>query len=440
MDCSNGIRNWKFKNWAETYSCVPSLYFEPKSLNELKDILKNAEANKKKIRVVGCGHSPSAICCTNDFMVSLKHFNKILDIDTNNLRVKVEAGAVMENLNSILQDNNMAFSVLGSISDQTIGGAISTAYHGTGLNFTVISDYVTEIDMLLASGEVKSYNRQSEIFPALLCSLGCLGIILNVTIQCEPAFRLEQIEYGAKLEDILSSLDQNINSSDHFRAFWYPHTDNAICYHASRTNKEITKKPKNWFMDIFVGYYLLEFLYWIGTFVKSIIPLINRFYFRLAKERNVSCDISYKIFNFDCLFKQYAFECAIPKKETVYFLLKLKAWLENNPQVKIHFGVEIRFVKADKIWISPCYEQDSCYLNILMFKPYGKDYSREEWWKINEELMIECKGRPAWAKQHNLSKQDLIELYPKFSDFDQLRRQLDPNNMFMNEFLEKFFN
>ena len=56
------------------------------------------------------------------------------------------------------------------------------------------------------------------------------------------------------------------------------------------------------------------------------------------------------------------------RKETVYFLLKLKSWLENNPQVKIHFGVEIRFVKADKIWISPCYEQDSCYLNILMFK------------------------------------------------------------------------
>jgi FAD/FMN-containing dehydrogenase len=39
--------------------------------------------------------------------------------------VKVEAGAVMENLNSILQDNNMAFSVLGSISDQTIGGKIT---------------------------------------------------------------------------------------------------------------------------------------------------------------------------------------------------------------------------------------------------------------------------------------------------------------------------
>ena len=58
----------------------------------------------------------------------------------------------------------------------------------------------------------------------------------------------------------------------------------------------------------------------------------------------------------------------INRKETVHYLLKLKAWLENNPHVKVHFGVEIRFVKADNIWISPCYVQDSCYINILMFK------------------------------------------------------------------------
>ena len=49
-----------------------------------------------------------------------------------------------------------------------IQGAISTAFHGTGLNYTVISDYVTEIEMLLASGEVKTYNCQSEIFPGKL--------------------------------------------------------------------------------------------------------------------------------------------------------------------------------------------------------------------------------------------------------------------------------
>ncbi len=149
----------------------------------------------------------------------------------------------------------------------------------------------------------------------------------------------------------------------------------------------------------------------------------------------------------------------INRKEAVHYLLKLKAWLENNPNVKVHFGVEIRFVKADDIWISPCYMQDSCYINILMFKlikknynsfkrllkflyylrPYGKEYSREEWWKINEELMIECNGRPHWAKQSNLVKKDYIKLYPKFEDFVSLRKKLDPNDIFINEFLKKIF-
>lgn len=119
----------------------------------------------------------------------------------------------------------MFYIRLGSISDQTIAGAISCAYHGTGINHKILSDSVTEIEMLLASGEVKVYNKQSEEFPgkyqlnlslhftkthlnnykkALLCSLGCLGVMLNVTIQCEAAFKLEQIEYGAKLEDVTS--------------------------------------------------------------------------------------------------------------------------------------------------------------------------------------------------------------------------------------------
>ncbi len=132
----------------------------------------------------------------------------------------------------------------------------------------------------------------------------------------------------------------------------------------------------------------------------------------------------------------------INRKEAVHYLLKLKAWLENNPNVKVHFGVEIRFVKADDIWISPCYMQDSCYINILMFKlikknynsfkrllkflyylrPYGKEYSREEWWKINEE---------------NLNRSDDIMLKNgNVHNFDDLNKKLNTlspqkNNIFI---------
>lgn len=65
-------------------------------------------------------------------------------------------------------------------------------------------------------------------------------------------------------------------------------------------------------MDRFVGYYLLEFLYWIGIYFSFIIPIVNYFYYKLAADRKDSVDVSYKMFNFDCLFKQYAYESAIP--------------------------------------------------------------------------------------------------------------------------------
>lgn len=76
----NGIKGKCFTNWANTFSCEPQLYFEPKNVDELKDILKLAQVNEKKVKVVGFGHSPSSIACTNDYMVSLKYFDRILEV------------------------------------------------------------------------------------------------------------------------------------------------------------------------------------------------------------------------------------------------------------------------------------------------------------------------------------------------------------------------
>lgn len=36
---------------------------------------------------------------------------------------------------------------------------------------------------------------------------------------------------------MLENLDVHISSSDHFRAMWYPHTDDCLVFHLSRTTK-----------------------------------------------------------------------------------------------------------------------------------------------------------------------------------------------------------
>ena len=42
------------------------------------------------------------------------------------MEVTVRAGTTLSELNSLLEERGLAMKVLGSISDQTVGGAIST--------------------------------------------------------------------------------------------------------------------------------------------------------------------------------------------------------------------------------------------------------------------------------------------------------------------------
>jgi len=43
-------------------------------------ILEKARRNGEKVKVVGCGYSFNGINCTDGFMISMKHFNKIIEV------------------------------------------------------------------------------------------------------------------------------------------------------------------------------------------------------------------------------------------------------------------------------------------------------------------------------------------------------------------------
>jgi FAD/FMN-containing dehydrogenase len=43
-------------------------------------ILQLARDNNKAVKVVGEGHSPSDIGCTDGYMISMEKFNKLIDV------------------------------------------------------------------------------------------------------------------------------------------------------------------------------------------------------------------------------------------------------------------------------------------------------------------------------------------------------------------------
>ncbi|XP_076451035.1 L-gulonolactone oxidase-like [Babylonia areolata] len=438
---SLGKSGYYFTNWATTYSCWPELFFEPESTEEIRQILALAQEKGKKVKVVGNRHSPSDLACTTDYMISLARYNKVLNVDKDKCQVTVQGGCLLKELNEkVLPLHSLALSVQGTVSEVTAAGVISTGTHGTGAQYSIMSGYVVAMDLMMASGEIMHISKEenSELLPAAVLSLGALGVILTVTLQCEPAFRLHQTQYPAKLQDVLENLDVYVTSSDHFRFFWFPYTEDVICYHASRTDKE-TQVKSSWFWDSFVGFHLLQFLFWISIFIPGLVPTINRFYYRLLYAHSSErIDCSHKVFNFNCLFSQYVMEWAIPREKVGVVLTELSSWITNN-KFPAHFPVEVRFVKKDDIYLSPSYGWDTCYINIIMYRPYNKYVPNEKYWSAFERIVSSVGGRPHWAKDHHYEGADLERLYPKWGEFCQLREQLDPNGMFLNSNLERVF-
>ncbi|XP_001636998.2 L-gulonolactone oxidase isoform X1 [Nematostella vectensis] len=431
---ARGKKGHRFTNWSTTYSCSPELYFEPESTDEIRQILLIAKELHKRVRVVGSGYSPSDLACTPEYMMSLKKYKAVLEIDQEKQQVTMQAGLTLTELHTVLDIHGLGFPNLGAVSGISCAGVISTCVHGTGFNYGLLATHVSRLDIMTASGEIITCSRMhnEDIFRSVICGMGSVGVILSITWQCEKTFSLCLNKKSFYLNEMLEDLEAQLVSCDHFKFFWYPHTDKVVAEYASRTTRGHTPPQNSWFRDMLIGFYLLEFLYWLSIFIPALVPLISKLYYMIAtsgsKER---IDRSYKIMNFNCLFKQYVTEWCIPRNKVADVLRTLRDWTEKSGY-KVHFPVEVRFVKADDFYLSPCYKTDSCFINIICYRPYNQFVAHDAYWRFYENLMDSVGGKPHWAKAHNLCAADMEKKYPMFNKYREVCQRLDPQGILRN--------
>ncbi|CAG8590135.1 22405_t:CDS:10 [Cetraspora pellucida] len=433
--------NMKIYNWSKTAYCTPELYFEPEFENDIVKIIELAKRNNKNVRAIGMAHSPSDLPFSDEYLISMNKLNRVIEVDPEAMTITVEAGMKISQLNEELVKHGLALSNLLSISDLTIAGMISTASHGTGINFGCLSTQIKSLTLLTDScGKMYcSETMNSDVFKAALCSLGALGIITQVTIQCENAFLLEANQTPAKLNYVLDNLDVIVHSAEHVKLWWFPHTDDCIIWKANRTNKNSSPQKISYIRDILFGFYLHQLFLYFSRFQSSIVPKINQLIFSLTFSKPIhAIDDSYKIFTFDCLFPQYVNEWAIPIENSIYAIRDLKRWIETTG-TKAHLPVEIRFVDQDDIWLSPSYGRKVCYIGIIIYRPYYQSLPYKKYWAGYESIMRSYEGRPHWAKKSTMFKHELEKAYPKLQSFIKLQKQLDPTGLFLNPYLKRHF-
>jgi L-gulonolactone oxidase len=88
---------------------------------------------------------------------------------------------------------------------------------------------------------------------------------------------------------------------------------------------------------------------------------------------------------------------------------------------------------ADDIPLSTASGRDSGYVAVHL--PAGSDPTR--YFGLVESIMGAAGGRPHWGKQHTLDAATLAERYPRFEEFLAVRRRLDPEGLFRNDYLDR---
>ncbi|KAJ3417200.1 hypothetical protein HDV05_006406 [Chytridiales sp. JEL 0842] len=436
-------QNYLFQNWAETYSVKADHYFQASTEEDVIEAIKFAIDNDKTLRVVGTGHSPSDIVCCRDILLNLDPLNRVLHIDKENAIVTAQGGIKMHQLNKVLEENGLAMPNLGSISDQSLAGLISTGTHGTGMNFGIVATIVQSLTIITSTLKRKVLSRDDadpQPFLHALCSLGCLGVIVDVTLKVEKAFNLKFEQRPLLFNEMMEKWEEEVNSAEHTRFWWFPHTEDCIVWKASRVEDKVNPPPKSPLKTLLLGVKAYELSLYASSFVPSLLPTITkRHYDRFFSKEVKGIDKSVEVFNFDCLFKQYVTEWAIDWKDAPKALARLKKFIEETPGIVAHSPVEIRFVKGDNIPLSPAYQRDTCYIGIIMYRPYGKTIPHSHFWNAYESIMKSYKGRPHWAKAHTMTPEDLKAVYPLFEDFQKLRSEWDPSGTFVNEYIRRHF-
>ncbi|ORC87709.1 uncharacterized protein TM35_000201180 [Trypanosoma theileri] len=206
----------------------------------------------------------------------------------------------------------------------------------------------------------------------------------------------------------------------------------------SQKEKKQKKQLRVQISDLLKGNWLrhgvLEAALAAATFYPGMQPYINRAYRKLYYATpTVQYGNSVECFTFDCLFKQWACEWAIDARDTLK-AFKMVRDLISREKLKVHFPVEFRFTDADQTAMSPAYGRKTCWIGIVMYRPYlllAPDTMR--YYQAFSDAMTAMGGRPHWAKYYTWGPEQLKRAYGKnWEDFLELHKRLDPDGIFVN--------
>lgn len=426
-----------WQNWARSATVKPVTIERPRSPEGVQRAVQAAIAHGLSIKAVGAGHSFTGIAVAPGVLLELDDMQGLVSVDVDRSRVTLLAGTRLHRIPRLLAAYGLAMENLGDIDRQSISGAISTGTHGTGARFGGLATQIVGATLVGSDGEFLrvSDTENAELLPAVALGLGALGILVEVTVQCVPAFVMHAVDEPVPLEEMLATLDERVSASDHFEFYWFPHTDVALTKRQTRLPESTPRRPLpkagKWIDESLLSNGVYRMVCAAGQAFPAVTPPFSRLAVTLTGDREYT-DLSHRVLTQSRNVRFREMEYALPAENVLPAFRAIRALIDERGW-RIEFPVEVRFAAADDRWLSTAFERESGYIAVHRY--WRADPT--EYFEAVERICLEHGGRPHWGKLHTLNAAQLRERYPRFDDFLTVRDRLDPERRFTNRYLDR---
>lgn len=425
------------RNWGRSWSSTPREIRYPATEEELTEIMLDANRNGRHVRVIGSGHSWTHLVPAEDILVSLDAMQGVIYVDKERMIGEVWAGTKLHRLFELLHQQGYAVANQGDIDVQSIAGALSTGTHGTGKNFGTLAAMLAGVTLITGSGERLELSEENdpETFRAAQVSLGALGIITRMKVKLVPSFKLEYISKGGKLEDAVENFDKYNDSTRNYEFYWFPFTDMVQFKFVNQTDAPI--KDGGFWREVDdvlienIGYGLLSN---VSKNFKPATKWFSRFSAKYVP-KGKWVNYSHRIFATKRWVRFYEMEYNVPKEHFRDCIYEIRDCIHQN-NFRVHMPMEVRFVKADDIMISPANGRDCVYMAVHQFR--GMEY--KEYFAAVEKIFHKYNGRPHFGKMNTLDYEGFKRIHPNWDKFIAIRNRLDPKGVMLNDYLRRIFN
>ena len=288
------------------------------------------------------------------------------------------------------------------------------------------------------AGEVTHYQHDgSDTWRALLVSLGALGIVYSVTVECVPMYNVHAVDLAMPMIQAVNQIETLATGNECFELFWFPFNQDALVKTWNRTDAALTERLPQRAWDDFVqaieNGVLAQPLRAALRADPRLTPSICRTMFSLMPKHDVVCAVPWAM-QYQTVFAPVVdTSWAIPI-EPGYDKVR-QAWNAAVAQVEacalreefpVNMVLHARFVgHASTALLSPTegHSSGSCLIEMLTFTgTAGYDTFFAELGRTWKALG----GRPHWAKLI-YDPQDMAALYGEnMIKFRSVRERLDP--------------